>query len=432
MVDISDPRNMRLVRDIPIPGTVQAFGVAVDGDVAVVTAIARGVPERLARLRRQRRARHARPERPGQPAARPHRSPGRRGARHRLRLHGRGRPVRVRDRGTAGDHPTLYLLNADDPDHPVFAGIDAPAALQGISGGDNLVFTTDQNSLIVYQILASPGIPVTARVQVPNNTGVAVVPGSFSVAPSQVIPGPDFDTLVFDLALTAANPEPDDHLADHREQPPAGRGPRGHAGIDDRLHQPGHGRPALAAAAVVAAEQILALDPATQTVRPGEAASYTLTLTNPTATAVTYSLSAQGVPAGWVSLASQITVAAQRAASVPLTLTSGAFDPLGEFGFTIAADTNTGTSGSVQGSLVLEGIPLVPAADPEAHGVVLSVTPGQAVAGQGTAANFVVRVVNTGSGVETFTLSTTLPPGVAGVLGQTSSRSRPARATSVT
>ena len=41
--------------------------------------------------------------------------------------------------------------------------------------------------------------------------------------------------------------------------------------------------------AVVAAEQILALRPATQTVRPGEAASYTLTLTNPTATAVTYS-----------------------------------------------------------------------------------------------------------------------------------------------
>ena len=38
VVDISDPRNIRLVRDIVIPGTVQAFGIAVDGNVAVVTA----------------------------------------------------------------------------------------------------------------------------------------------------------------------------------------------------------------------------------------------------------------------------------------------------------------------------------------------------------------------------------------------------------
>ena len=59
VIDISDPRNIRLVRDVPIPGTVQAFGVAVDGDVAVVSAIAGGVAERLTRLLRQRRARHA-------------------------------------------------------------------------------------------------------------------------------------------------------------------------------------------------------------------------------------------------------------------------------------------------------------------------------------------------------------------------------------
>ena len=63
----------------------------------------------------------------------------------------------------------------------------------------------------------------------------------------------------------------------------------------------------------------------------------------------------------------------------------------------------------------------------------LSLIPGQATAGQGTAANFVVRVVNTGSSVETFTLTTMLPPGVSGELGQTIvAVSRPARATSAT
>ena len=171
----------------------------------------------------------------------------------------------------------------------------------------------------------------------------------------------------------------------------------------------------------------MGLDPATQTVRPGEAASYTLTVRNPTATAVTYSLAVQGVPAAWVGLASQITVGAHSEASVPLTLTSGAFDPLGEVGFTIVADTNTGTSGSVHGSLVLEGIPLVTAPDPEAHGVVLSLIQSQATAGQGTTASFVVRVVNTGSSVETFTLTTMLPPGVSGELGQTVVALSPAR-----
>ena len=45
-------------------------------------------------------------------------------------------------------------------------------------------------------------------------------------------------------------------------------------------------------------------------------------------------------------------------------------------------------------------------------------TPAQAAAGQGTAANFVVRVVNTGSVTETFTLSAVLPAGVTAQFGQ--------------
>ena len=60
----------------------------------------------------------------------------------------------------------------------------------------------------------------------------------------------------------------------------------------------------------MAAEQILALDPATRSVRPGETASYTLTVKNPTATAVTYALSAQGVPVEWVGLAGSVTTVA--------------------------------------------------------------------------------------------------------------------------
>ena len=159
--------------------------------------------------------------------------------------------------------------------------------------------------------------------------------------------------------------------------------------------------------------------------RPGETASFTLTLTNPTATAVTYVLSAQGVTESRVNLPSSITVAAKGTTSIPFTITTGAYDPPSELGFTITAAANNGASGSVGGTLVLEGEPLVPVADPEAHGVVVQILPSSAVAGQGTAANYVVRVINTGSAAETFTLSTTLPPGVSGALGQSTVEIQP-------
>ena len=50
------------------------------------------------------------------------------------------------------------------------------------------------------------------------------------------------------------------------------------------------------------AEQVLSLEPASQTVRPGRAAGYTLTIANPTTLDVTYDLSVAGVPQSWVDM----------------------------------------------------------------------------------------------------------------------------------
>ena len=61
------------------------------------------------------------------------------------------------------------------------------------------------------------------------------------------------------------------------------------------------------------------------------------------------------------------------------------FAALGAYGFTVVAVTDTGYTGTVQGTLTLAGTPAVQP-DPEAHGVVLSLTPGQASAGQGKSA----------------------------------------------
>src|SRR5262249_50011567 len=43
VIDISDPRNLHVLRDLEIAGTVHAFGIAVDGDRALVTATEGGI-----------------------------------------------------------------------------------------------------------------------------------------------------------------------------------------------------------------------------------------------------------------------------------------------------------------------------------------------------------------------------------------------------
>ena len=61
----------------------------------------------------------------------------------------------------------------------------------------------------------------------------------------------------------------------------------------------------------------------------------------------------------------------------------------------------------------------IPAAQTDAHGVVVQVTPAQATAGQGTPAGYVVRLTNTGSVTDTYYLQVTgLPDGVAYRFGQ--------------
>jgi uncharacterized membrane protein len=96
--------------------------------------------------------------------------------------------------------------------------------------------------------------------------------------------------------------------------------------------------------------------------------------------------------------------------SIPIIPPSNA--TLGDYGFTVNADEDSNTD-YVQGDLVVAGS--APAVDPNSHGVVLSLTPAQATAGQGTATQYVVQLTNTGSDDETFDLAATLPAGVAGV-----------------
>ena len=256
---------------------------------------------------------------------------------------------------------------------------------------------------------------MTAQVQIPKSTGVAVVPNSFSVPPTSIITGTDFDTLVWEFtgSQTVTWQSNITNL-----QPGEAREVTLDTTVDFTF-QSAPGQITLPPT-FVTSQHILAMAPPTRTARPGEAASYTLAVKNPTAAAVTYDLSVQGIPLAWVALAPSITVPANSETNVALTLTSDPFAALAEYGFVVTASTTTGTTGSVQGSLLLQGAPVLPSADPVARGVVVSLTSAQTTAGQGTPAHFGLRVTNTGSATDTFTLTAGVPTGVTATLEVTS------------
>ena len=143
-----------------------------------------------------------------------------------------------------------------------------------------------------------------------------------------------------------------------------------------------------------------------------------MTLQNPAGSPVTYDLSVEGVPTGWVNLPASVTVAAGGSMDVALGLTSDSFAAPADYGFTVSAQGDDGAAASVQGDLILQGQPVPP--DPNSHGIVATITPSQATAGQGTSGQYVVQLTSTGSADDTFSLTAAgLPRGVTASFGET-------------
>ncbi|MCC6420670.1 MAG: hypothetical protein IT429_20725, partial [Gemmataceae bacterium] len=424
IIDVSDPTNLTQVGQVEIPGTIMVQGVTIDGNRAYVLGSQGGWKDPfinssdigpvgnvvmavldISDIRN--------PTVIGTPTVLNRYARGMAGL---VALP--GKQFAFGSYGTLTDTPQLYLIDASDPTNlTVRKQIDAPGQIRGLSSDGDYLYAATSEGLFIYA-LGHPDIPVTAAVQIPNNSGVAVDPGSFNVAPTTIISGPNFDTLVWQTSLTEANPT---------------RSFTWQSTVT--ALQPGESRPVTGATTLdfvakgtasqvtlppreVFAGQVLALTPAAQTVRPAGAAAYTLTVANPTASGVTYDLSVQGVPQAWVALPAQVFVPAGGSVNVPLALTSDPFAPLTEFGFVVSAAVS-GVSSSVQGALTLQGAAVLPPVQAEAHGVVVALTPTQAVAGQGTPALYTVRLTNTGSVTETFRLTTDLPAGFTATFGQT-------------
>jgi uncharacterized membrane protein len=317
--------------------------------------------------------------------------------------------------------PVLEIVDISDPAKPTFAGIDVPASLNGgITAANGKLYLTSTTGLSIFNIGQLVFTPVTASVDVPNGTGVSVVANSFNVAPTKIIHGTSFDTLVWSASLadttnitwqsTVSNLQPGEvrDVTLGTTVAFVSQGTSGQIGL-----------PPTAVTGSSSGQNLLRLSPASQTVRPAAPATYDVTVSNPTAAPVTYNLAVAGVRPGWVHLPSSVTVGPQGTSDVSLRLTSDSFAALGSYGFVVTASPPTGAEASGQGTLVLAGQPAV-RPDPNAHGIVATLTPVTASAGQGTSAVYTVQLTNTGSTDDTFSLAAAgLPAGVTAKFSKT-------------
>lgn len=438
VVDISDPANLFVVQEVLVPGTRHLTGLGIQGNLALIVGNTEGTRN------------------PGNPdfsltgnvtlTSIDLTDPLNPVLLSTLPTAGEGNATRVSALGngffsvsgttfthpvSGADEPVLMLVDTNDPIRLTFTNLPVPARLQESLVRGNMLFTTSAAGLGIYDIGDVVGTRVTAQVRIPHQTGVQVIPGSFTIDPTAILPGNDFDTLVWERSL-AATRTGETYTWQSRVTemaPGTTREVTLGATVDFTIPSGDAGQIVLPPL-MVASDHILALMPAERTARPGEAVTYTLLVRNPTAGPVTYILALQGVPRSWVvDFPPVVAVPAQGTTQIAVVLKSDAAALAGSHGFVVTASADTGARSVVHGALLLAGAPVleppigvrpdvgqdVPSV---ARGVVLELTPGQAIAGQGTTARYVVRVINTGNATETFALTGLLPAGVQGSLGQ--------------
>jgi len=322
-----------------------------------------------------------------------------------------------------GGKPALLLIDASDPNNIIVSAQQTPALDNGLTVAGSTLYAGTPTGLVTYNIGQLVSTPVTVSVQVPKDSAnFSLVTNSFDKPPTQIISGTTFDTYVWNRSLAFGNTD----LSFSWKTKLSNLNPNETRDVtlDTTVGFVSQGTPgtlSLPATSVTAAP-IIALSPSSQTVQPAATATYDVRVTNPTAGQVTYGLSEQGLPfAGESFENTSVTLAAGASTDVLLHVASNPTTAPGSYPFTVTAyDTSgSGVRGTAQATLVMAGPPVLQP-QPDAHGIVVSLTPTQAIAGQGTTAHYVVQLTNTGSTDDTFTLTATgLPPSVAATFGQT-------------
>ena len=407
VIDISDPAQMTILRSLTIPGTVSAIGLSIEGDRALVTGSTGGFADGSPNLEMQGDTVIATldisdPRSPvlihSETIDRPSSGPF---LQYTTALG--GGLYAFSSYGGIGGQPSLYVVDINHPNQPVAASTLIPSEASALFGVGSFLYATSASGLSIYRIDAPEAVTATASIAVPRD-GTAAIPGSFSTSPSRTIESADVVTYEWDLVFTADTTSRTItwQTVATGLQPGNVRTIAG-PGAVTFVSQGTGGRVDLPALKI-AVEQIVSMNPAERTIKPGSETDFSVTVSNPSDSAIEYELSVLGIPNDWATLTNRVSVPAGGRVVVPLVLNPGAFVPQAGYDFVVEARAGT-TRGSVGGRLVIQGDAELPIASPEAFGVVIqSLTQGAAV-GQGMPGLFTARVTNTGSAADTFKLA---------------------------
>lgn len=174
----------------------------------------------------------------------------------------------------------------------------------------------------------------------------------------------------------------------------------------------------------VSAKHILSLDPPTRSVQAGSTATFTVTLENLLGATENFTLMVDGVPSTSVTFPETVTLSAGEKKTLTLLIEAPVNSVGGEYGFTVGAQSVSGVTDFVSGSVGVTEAPGGGGGDPPqvtlgTLAVDVALTPIQKVAGRGTATVYVVRVTNVGDETDTYTLEKTLPGGFTGQFAET-------------
>jgi large repetitive protein len=222
-----------------------------------------------------------------------------------------------------------------------------------VSNG-NIFYATTPNGISIYQLGTVVGPQLNVTLQVPTGTGVSVVANSFNPAPTTTTPGtgsttyywqqPSVNTITFQENVTGMQPGVPVAIVTTGSvnfvEPTIGNGSIPLGPLE------------------VLPEQILNISPGSQNVTAGQQTSFTVTVSNPSSSAVTYTLSVTGIPQSWFTPPASINVPANGSSNVQLNITptlagatgTGAGSPT----FTVSAVGANGLTGSVTAQLYIQ------------------------------------------------------------------------------
>ncbi len=307
----------------------------------------------------------------------------------------------------------LALVDANDTAHLRIIPYDVPSPLRDVVLDDGTLYALTDTAILVYDYHVLAGPAITAYVDIPKGSGVSLVPGSFSLAPTDVdSSAPAYDRyswyrptatqITWQGSVSAMTPGELRAVA-------AG----GH--VDFTLPSIGAGSVLLERASV-SAEQTLAITPVRQSAPLGDALAYTITLRNPASSAVSYELSLLGLPPAWLEhLDTPVTVPALGQATASLVLRSTLGDPqYTDFPFTVLALANSGFRTSGQAVFATGNRYVGPDGNTPILASTLVALTNPVSVGRGDVAPVTMRTANVGNVRQSYYLGlSSAPPGIS-------------------